>query len=154
MAATVLEQAGQPVSLAITTPALTISDITSFRVIKDPELITHKGGTQRTKLYLEGDEISGIEIETTDIAKAVQLPKGILVKTAVLTVQCTKASNSATTRSTKTLKMTITVGTVTSDPHPSGDASGSPGKCTIRIETCQDPEAGIEGTATVAFAAP
>lgn len=154
MGALNLKQIGRPVSLAITSPAVTITDISSGHGSDDFEMLKHRSGNKRTARRLKGDDLGWIEVTTTDASAITSLKKGTLCTTIVLTRECTKAANTATTTPTELLKTTITVGSQENDLAPEPSSDGSPKSYTLRFETCEHPETGVEGTCAVTFAAP
>lgn len=90
------DQLGAPKSVAMTAPALTITDLTEAGFNFDPELHEHFSGNSRFPRYTIGNDNTTISFTTSDKAAIAALIKGLEVAGVTLTFGGTYTSVAAT----------------------------------------------------------
>lgn len=154
-----IKEIGRPISLAITTPNVTIEDITDWSY-KDTKTVDFKssGNSTYDRHYLSkfGDVL---EIKTSDVSLALgTLQKGATVAGVTFLAEAPIVGDAGGTTNTiglqheEQLKIEMSYAIVEESTDISGNAEGTPAEYVIRLRATRMPD-GTAPTVTKALAA-
>lgn len=150
------EQLGSPFSLAISAPALTISDVMDASFNFDPELHEHFSGSSRFPRYTIGNDNTTIKFKTSDKAAIAALVKGMEASDVTLLFKGTftgVTSAPALTQSTAQVSATISNMRVIEAVEISNDSEKKPAEFEFTLRAAAKEADGLDPTIAFSFAA-
>lgn len=144
-------QYGRPVSVACTTPAITVTDLTDLDVAFDPELIEHVGGASRFPRYTVGTDNTTISFTTTDVA-ALGFVKGMECSTIAAKFEGpdTVVNNAGVrTKTSGEIGLTLSNARVVEALRMQNDPTGKPGEIRVVLRAAVVESSGSDPTITV-----
>lgn len=150
------EQVGAPLSVVMTTPALTINDIMEGSFKFDPELNEHFAGKSRFPRYTIGNDNTTITFKTTDKAAIAALIKGMEAAGVAITFKGTYTGVDAegtVTQSTVQVTATISNMRVVEAIEVKNDSDKKPAEFEITLRAAAKESDGADPTIEFAYAA-
>jgi hypothetical protein len=142
--------AARPGTISVTPEgggAVTITDVTEWEPIDDPEMIKDMSGESQRAYYYQGELQQGIKFTTGDMNVQDKLSQGMFFSTASAGMKCVKRADGTQKVSGNVLVTTLTNGIVHKLGKPKSDTSGKPSRWEVILLAAHS-STGTEGSGT------